>query len=289
MRPPVPDRDAGTSDRGSSDPEDPPHDSSYWRFYEQVAARHLMDWAPGAPARVLHLTGPRPGSARDLVAAGLDVVQVLGARCPAGPAVPAAARALADRGPAPRSGRLLQVRAEAGSLGWLADRSVDGVLAESQALALCLATELVVADLFRVLRPGGRLLLVVDSLGLGLARLAEQGRWAELADVPSAEVLLVPRGDSDPGTWTAADGGLTRCFWPEELRVVLAEAGFVVESVRPRTVLAPAAVERALAHGTTLATLVATELTLEGRGRPDDGRHADLPGQHLVALARRPG
>jgi hypothetical protein len=63
---------------------------------------------------------------------------------------------------------------------------VDLVLAESSALSLCLATEPVVEQLARVLRPGGRMLLVVESLMLGLARLAEQGRWAELADAPSA-------------------------------------------------------------------------------------------------------
>jgi hypothetical protein len=53
-----------------------------------------------------------------------------------------------------------------------------------------------------VLRPGGRLLLAVDSLAVGLARLAEQGRWAQLADVPSADGVLVPDDD----------GSLTRCF-----------------------------------------------------------------------------
>ncbi len=90
-----------------------------------------------------------------------------------------------------------------------------------------------------MLRPGGRLLLVVESLMLGLARLAEQGRWAELADAPSADVVLVP----------ADDGTIRRCFWPEELRSLLADAGLEVEWVRPRSVLNPATVERALLQG----------------------------------------
>ena len=93
-----------------------------------------------------------------------------------------------------------------------------------------------------------RLLLVVESLGLGLARLAEQGRWAELADVPSADVLLVPGSQAQSHT---------RCFRPEELPDLLTAAGLVVEWVRPRTVLSPAAVERALstAGRNTLARL----------------------------------
>ena len=110
---------------------------------------------------------------------------------------------------------MLHVAADTRSLEWLADESVDLVLAESRALSLCLATEVTAEHLRRVLRPGGRLMLVVESLLLGLARLAEQGRWAELADAPSADVVLVPQDD----------GTITRCFWPEELQALLTEAG----------------------------------------------------------------
>ena len=60
------------------------------------------------------------------------------------------------------------------------------------------------------------------------------------------------------------DGTLTRCFWPEELHALLEDVGFDVEWVRPRSVLTPAAVERALATGgqDALRTLVRTELRL---------------------------
>ena len=145
------------------------------------------------------------------------------------------------------------------------------VVAESRALSLCLATEETARDLVRVLRPGGRMLLCVDSLTTGLARLADQGRWAELADVPAADVLLVPDGDT-----------ITRCFWPEELHAMLADAGFEVEWVRPRTVLADEAVSRALlAEPAQLPTLVAAELSLARR------REGEAIGNRLVASARR--
>jgi SAM-dependent methyltransferase len=147
------------------------------------------------------------------------------------------------------------------------------VLAESRALSMCLAAEITVEHLCRVLRPGGRLLLVVDSLVLGLARLADQGRWAELADVPAADVVLVPD----------EDGAITRCFWPEELHQLLTDVGLDVEWVRPRSVLTPATVERALAEGgrAALRTLVCTEvaLSVETEGQT---------GLHLVVSARRP-
>ncbi len=116
-------------------------------------------------------------------------------------------------------------------------------------------------------------MLCVDSLVLGLARLAEQGRWAELADVPSADVVLVP----------AEDGTITRCFWPEELRTLLEEVGLTVEWVRPRTVLSKEAVVRALATDpAALPTLVRTEVALAA------DREGESVGVHLVASAIRP-
>lgn len=242
----------------------PPAESAYWLFYDEVAAAQVLSWLPTEPRRVLDVSG---GSrfASQAAAAGHQVVHVLPDLLAQGPAD--------GRLLNPADGRLLNVVADSRSLDWLQDASVDLVLAESRALSMCLATEVTVEQLHRVLRPGGRLLLVVDSLMLGLARLAEQGRWAELADAPAADVVLVP---SD-------DGSLTRCFWPEELQGLLADVGFQVEWVRSRTVLSPATVERALAQGggAALRTLVRTELALEQE------REGESTGLHLVASARR--
>ena len=235
----------------------PASDSPYWLFYDEVAAAQVVEWLPAEPRRVLDVSGGGR-FAGQAAAAGHQVVHVLAEPVP---------------GVVPHE-RLLPVVADSRSLDWLQDASVDLVLAESRALSMCLATEVTVEQLHRVVRPGGRLLLVVESLMLGLARLAEQGRWAELADAPAADVVLVP-GD---------DGTLTRCFWPEELQALLADVGFEVEWVRSRTVLSPATVERALAQGgaAALRTLVQTELRLEKE------REGESTGLHLVASARRP-
>jgi hypothetical protein len=240
----------------------PPPDSPYWLFYDEVAAAQVAQWLPAAPSRVLDLSGGHQ-FAGQVTAAGHEVVHVLSAL----PAEP-----MATAGP---TGRLLPVVADTRSLDWLQEGSVDLVLAESRALSMCLATEVTTEQLVRVLRPGGRLLLVVESLLLGLARLAEQGRWAELADAPAADVVLVP---DDEGT-------LTRCFWPEELRTLLSDAGLEVDWVRPRTVLTPATVERALSTGgaAALRKLVRTEVALSAE------RQGDSAGLHLVASARKPG
>ena len=232
----------------------PRADSAYWTLHAAVAAGLLADWLPTRPARVLDLSGCQHFSAQ-LLAAGHEVVHV-GTRPPV------------RVGP----GRLLAVTADARSLGWLTDASVDLMLAESRVLSTSLATEVTLEHLGRLLRPGGRLLLVVDSLVLGLARLADQGRWAELADLPSADVVLV----------SAEDGVISRCFWPQELRALLVDAGLQVDWIRPRSVLTPATVERALKQGgsAVLSTLVATELALAV------DRQGESTGLHLVASAR---
>jgi SAM-dependent methyltransferase len=238
----------------------PPPGSAYWLFYREVAAVQLASWLPEQPVRVLDLSGPA-GFAAELVSAGHEVVLVR-------------ERTVDVTVDADGPGRVLPVLADSRSLTWLAASSVDLVLAESGVLSTCLAAEVSVEQLAGVLRPGGRLLLTVDSLSLGLARLAGQARWAELADVPSADVVLVPD----------EDGSITRCFWPEELDLLLRAAGLEVEWVRPRSVLSPATVERALEQGgrAALRTLVDTEIALAQE------RQGQAPGLHLVASARRP-
>jgi SAM-dependent methyltransferase len=242
----------------------PPRSSPYWSFYREVAAAQLQAWLPADPSRVLDLSGA-DGFAGQLAAAGHEVVR-------AGTHAGQVGRSL--EGPGEGTGRVLPVLADPRSLTWLAADSVDLVVGESRVLSTCLAAEVAAEQLRRVLRPGGRLLLAVDSLAVGLARLAEQGRWAELADVPSADVVLVPDDD----------GSLTRCFWPEELVGLLTDAGFEVEWVRPRSVLTPATVERALEQGgrSTLRTLVTTELALAVE------REGSSTGLHLVVSARHP-
>ncbi|MDQ1701865.1 MAG: hypothetical protein QOF57_1117 [Frankiaceae bacterium] len=229
----------------------------YSTFYLDVAAAQLADWLPTTESlTVLDLSRAAGRFARQLAADGHTVVHV--------------AAQFSDATGHDRPS-VVAVVADSRDLSWLSDDCVDAVLAEAGALCFSLAAEETVADIARVLRPQGRLLLCVESLVLGLSRLAEQGLWAELADAPAADVVLVP----------SADGTITRCFWPEELRELLTRAGFTLDWIRPRSVLPQAVVERALADNPlSLPMLVQTEVALAAE------RESDPVGIHLVASAR---
>ena len=245
----------GTRSRaGGPSPEQPVH-PGYWRFYDAVAAQQVLDWLPEPPCIVLDLSGAGARYASLAARRGHRVIHLCEVPDPS----------LSD-------GDVEVVTADRYDLSWLADASVDAILAENGALSEHLAAEHTFDQLHRILRPGGHVLMCVESLVLGLARLAEQGRWAELADVPSADVVLVPN----------EDGSISRCFWPEELQQVLDDFGYDVDWIRPRSVLSQDAVSRALSQNpASLDTLVATELALAKE------REGESTGIHLLAAARR--
>ncbi|WP_433467642.1 methyltransferase domain-containing protein [Spirillospora sp. CA-128828] len=230
----------------------------YWTFYRAVADAQLARWLPRRPSRVLDVSGGHGRSAAQAAAAGHAVLEV---RDPERRARPAPGR--------PAEGTIPLI-GDSGTLSYLADASVDAVVAENRVLSRHLATETTIAEIARVLRPGGRVLVCVDSLTLGMALLAERNYWAHLSDVPSAEVVLVP--------WP--DGTITRSFSSHQLRELLADAGFECEWIRPRTVLSPSTVEHVLGESPrALPRLVRTELNAQ---QTDESL-----GIHLLASARR--
>jgi hypothetical protein len=275
--------------------------TSYWRFQRGVAKAQLAAWLPAERRLLIDISGPAASSPAQAAARGHTVVRVsFGARAESPPAwtalstIPAGADGA--RGPwadrrGPRAGRrgghrrpaaaghggpggrTTQVLAEPGSLAFITDGCADGVIAEDGALSRYLVAEDLAAEIARVLRPGGELLACVDSLVLGMAILAEQHHWAQLTDVPNAEVVLVP--------WP--DGTITRCFGAAQLNDLLTEVGLEVLWIRPRTVLSPSVVDHVLSREPgALARLVKAELHA-GQYRPDESF-----GISLLAAARKP-
>ncbi|HKB30023.1 MAG TPA: methyltransferase domain-containing protein, partial [Streptosporangiaceae bacterium] len=253
-----------------------------------VAAEQLAGWLAASARRggelLVDMSGPHLSCAAQAAAAGHTVVHVVPADLPGaeGPPEPrpGAVRPVLTAAPdpasgvppdtrPPRRGSVATVRADPAALPFLDDRSVDGVIADDRTLSRHLFTEQAVAEAARVLRPGGRLLACFDSLVLGMAVLAEQRHWAELTDLPSAEVVLVP--------WP--DGTITRCFGIDQLRDLFAEARLDITWIRPRTMLSPTTVEHVLGRDTTALThLVRAELAAD----PDES-----VGIHLIVNARK--
>ncbi|MCD0448153.1 class I SAM-dependent methyltransferase [Actinocorallia sp. API 0066] len=232
-------------------PAEDPH-TGYWKFYRAVAHAQLARWLPRRSSVILDVSGGQSRSAEQAAAAGHHVLEVVSR--PLGLAAH------------PR------VVADPFTLDFLVDGGMDAVIAEDGVLSRSLATEQTVHEIARVLRPGGRVLLCVDSLTLGLAVLAEQNLWPHLSDVPRAEVVLVP--------WP--DGTITRCFWSDQLREFLADAGLEVEWIRPRTVVSPSTAEHVLTKDPdALSRLVRTELQTPYDTRVED----ESVGIHLLASA----
>lgn len=282
--------------------------TAYWRFQRAVAAAQLQAWLPPRGRILVDISGPQSAVASQAATAGYTVLQVM-PRWPSAlespgsghlaPALPAGERPAGER-PAGRealqtltvrgvhrrrapAGRLVRVVADSANLAFLADGSVDGVIADDGALSRHLMAEDVAAEIARVLRPGGQLLASVDSLVLGMSILAEQHHWAELTDLPQAEVVLVP--------WP--DGRITRCFGPEQLVDLLTEAGLEVSWIRPRTVLSPSMVDHVLRKDpSAIMRLVRAELAAgaEEAGPGTGGRNGgnESFGIYLLAAARKP-
>jgi SAM-dependent methyltransferase len=231
----------------------------YWRFHQAVATAQLAAWLPAARRLLVDISGPQGQYATQAARAGHRVLRVRPGDAPSGP--PSARW---------RGGALRTVTADPGHLRFLADASVDGVIADDRALSRYIAAEYLTAEIARVLKPGGRLIASADSLVLGMAVLAEQRHWAELTDLPSAEVLLIP--------WQ--DGTFTRCYGAQHLRDLCLEAGLKPGVIRPRTVLSPSMVARVLRHDpSAMGRLVRAELTAEAD---------ESFGIQLVVTARKP-
>jgi hypothetical protein len=243
--------DTVTPDQGAPDTV-----PAYWRFYQAVVRAQLVAWLPSGRRFLVDISGPRSNSAGLAARAGHTVLRILDQ--PPDKPVP------------PATPRLRTLIGDTTSLSFLPDRCADGVIAGDRTLTTHLAAESMVAEIARVLRPGGRVLACVDSLMLGMALLADQHHWPHLADLPQAEVVLIP--------WP--DGTITRCYGPDQLTELFAGAGLSVSWTRPLTVFSPSMVSHLLSKDPdSLPRLVRAEL---------GARTDDSVGVQLVVSARKP-
>jgi hypothetical protein len=251
--------------------------TSYERFLNAVVRAQLAAWLPESRSRLLDISlQDRTRGSIDLSSrmarCGHDVIRAIDVRDVAGvdgAAVQPPGLVVAGADPMPA---VSYVAGDIRALDCFRSESVDGLVAEGSALSSALAIEATLEQAARLVRPGGRLLLSVDSLHFGLARLAEQHRWPELANAGQSDVVLVPN----------VDGGYSRCFGPDELREVATEAGFDVEWVRARTLIPPDVIRYAVTHdANVLGDLIASELHLSQQ------REDEPLGMYLALSATR--
>lgn len=244
--------------------------TAYSRFRAAVAQAQFGQWlAELAPrGRVIDVSGPSAGTrAAEMTAqAGHTLLRIIPPGSPGSPGPPGSPGSPGGSSGFPgspgspgspgESGRLRLVAAD-GGLDFLASHCADAVIAEDRTLSRNLAAETLVGEIARVLKPGGRVLASVDSLTLGMSVLAQQHHWHHLADLPNADVVLVP--------WP--DGSITRCYGAEHLRELFTGSGFTVSWIRPRTVFAPTTVSYLLNRDPgSFKQLLSAEL----RARGDD-------------------
>lgn len=239
----------------------------YWQFHEAVTRAQLTEWLPSGRHLLVDVSGPRAPGAELAAQAGHTVLRVIeGSRAtPSAPEAPTSPRGQHSQHP-----RIVPVIADSSRLTFLREACADGVIADDRALSVHLAAEAMIAEIARVLRPGGRVLACVDSLVLGMAVLADQHHWAHLVDLPHAEVVLVP--------WP--DGTITRCFGPDQARELFAGAGLRVNWIRSRTVFSESVVTHWLRRDPGgLSKLVRAELA---------ARSDESLGAQLVISASKP-
>jgi hypothetical protein len=215
---------------------------TYWQFHEAVTRAQLAAWLPSGRRFLVDVSGPNADTAAITAKAGHTVLRVLDQPPQAEPREPGANQ---------RPGRLRTLIGDTSSLAFLPAGCADGVIAGDRTLSTHLAAESMIAEIARVLRPGGRVLAYVDSLVLGMAVLADQHHWPHLVDLPHAEVVLIP--------WP--DGTITRCYGPDQLRELFAGAGLSVSWLRPLTVFSQSMVVHLLGqHPDSMPRLVRAEL-----------------------------
>ena len=247
---------------------------AYWQFHEAVARAQLAAWLPPGRRVLVDISGPRAPGSELAARAGHSVIRCIppggrGGRGGLGETVSPQDRGVPGGRP-PGLARLAQLIADLSGLPFLADSCADGVIADDRALSMQLAAETMIAEIARVLRPGGRVLACVDSLVLGMAVLADQHHWAHLVDLPHADVVLVP--------WP--DGSITRCYGPDQARELFNGAGLKVHWIRPRTALSSSTVTHLLERAPdSLPKLVRAELA---------ARSDSSLGAQLVISASKP-
>jgi len=247
------------------------YDTPYWRFHRDVSWRHLKRYLPAA----------RPLWAADLgCGTGWFGCRLLKSGCrvifldPSGAMLEQARESAARESMRGLETRFIQAGMEA--MGKIGESQLDFATAQGDPLSFCEEPARALAELARVVKPGGAVVLSVDSRVAGVRSLLDEA-------TPDDALELLRTGRTRWRGERREERFGMKMFDPAELRALLDRAGFEPLSLIAKTCLVQRANEGWLEDPARARDLLAAEERVHA-----DPAWFGLAG-HLQVAARRGG
>ncbi len=204
------------------------YDNAYWRFYRDLSWRHLKPWIPEhRPARGADLGCGTGWFGCRMMKAGLDCVFV----DPSGKMIARAQDAAATE--TKRGVQAQFVPAGLEDLSDIPDASLDFATGQGDPLGFCESPKRALDELARVMKPGGALVLSVDSRVGGVRSLLDRKESKSL----NQAMDLLRTGRTEWLAERTEERFPMKMFLPEELESLLTKTGFQPRSRIGKTCL----------------------------------------------------